>query len=106
MKQHRRETNDVLANLHRRFAKLDRTNPVQAKKERADLDKLLSNELTIERNMMCKNCKWFSKHLGEIEILHDTQQLKRTFTCTECHLPAHVDYIQSPTVMALRILTK
>lgn len=97
---------DVLANIHRRIARLKRTNPAQAKREQAELDKLLEGKINIERSMMCKNCKWFAKMTGEVKVLPETQQLQRTFTCTECHLPAHVDFIQSPQTRAFQILTK
>lgn len=104
--KHITEYPDVLANINRRIARLERTNPTQAKKERKELDNLLEGKINIERSMLCKNCKYYAKMTGEVTVLPETQQLRRTFTCTECHLPAHVDFIQAPQTRAFQILTK
>lgn len=97
---------DVLANIEGYLNRLERKNVNQAKEERKLIEKLLNGRVTIERHMMCKNCKWYSKMIGKLTILHNTQQLRRDFTCTECRLPAHTDYIQMPRIQALRISIK
>jgi hypothetical protein len=100
------DPHDVLAYVEGYLNRLERKNAKRAAEERKVINAILQGKAYIERHMLCKNCKWYSLMIGKLTILRNTQQLRRDFTCSECRLPAHTDYIQMPRIQSIRISTK